>query len=134
MFPVISRRSTRWSGAGQHLRQHEAGTRAGAGARPGRGADHVEPLDRCAVARPAEAGPEEKVLIEMMAAAEAIAADEIRIVALEIGRRVHGAAENGRGESGRITLDDADDSIGIRFFHLVPIGAADRSRRVAANA
>ena len=46
-----------------------------------------------------------------MAAAEAVAADEIRVVALEIGGREYGAAENGRSEAGRIALDDADDAI-----------------------
>src|SRR5262249_5402571 len=99
-----------------------------------RGADHVEPLDRRAVSRPPESGPKEEVLVEMMAAAEAVAADQVRIVALEIGGRVHGAPPNSRRETGRIALDDADAPVRIGFLHLIPIGAADRFRRVAANA
>ena len=78
----------------QVLRDQEAGRGVDAAAGPGRRPDHEQPLDRRAVPRPAAKRPRQIVLVQVMAAGDAIAADEVRILALEVLRRHDVARED----------------------------------------
>ena len=93
----------------------------------------IKTRERHAVPRPAERWAEQKILIEVMAAAKAVTADKIRIVAFEVGGRVYFARENGGAKAGRVALDNVADPVGESFLGIVPFSCADLAGGIAAN-
>jgi hypothetical protein len=72
------------------------------------------------------------VLGGVVAAAEVVPADEVRVVPLEVGRRHHGPAEDLARQAGRVLLDDLHDAVGVRLLRLLPVGGGDPAEGVAA--
>ena len=67
-----------------------------------------------------------------MAAGEMVAADEIRVAALEIGRDLDIARQNLGLRARRIALDDVDDAVGIGLLRGVPVARRDLAGGIAA--
>src|SRR5581483_5145934 len=107
--------------AREALAEEVAGAGADPGAGPRPGAAHVETLDRRAVAAPARHRAQEEALRRVMAPAELVAADEVRVRALEVGRRQHVPSEDEPAEARRVLLEQREHAVGHRLLRLVPI-------------
>src|SRR5213592_4609417 len=81
--------------AGEHRLRREVTRQSGHAAAGPRGrSGHEEPFDRRAVARVAGQRPEDEVLTEMVAARNAVAADEVWVVRFQIAWREHHLAQD----------------------------------------
>ena len=98
-----------------------------------RGAAKIEVLDRRPVARPAGDGTQEEILVEVMAAGQAVAADQVRVLPLEIERREDRPAEHAASQSRRVSLENVQHAVRIGLAGLVPAAGGDGPRGVAAE-
>src|SRR3954469_7384845 len=90
-------------------------------------------IDRRVVSGPAECRPSKIVLVEMMAAAVAIAVYEIWIGLFEIGWGYNMSAEQGRADVRRVVGKHVDDAFGNGVAHAVPVAAVDGGAGVPPN-
>src|SRR5699024_2178626 len=90
--------------------------------RPRSRPDHVEVRDRDLVARIPYEGTKEELLREVMTAAHAVTADEIRVLGFEVRRREHPLLADQVRNSGRIPFEFVDYAVGDRFFCVLPVG------------
>ena len=113
--------------------QQEARPGSCSGAGPCRSAAQIEVLDRGPIVRPSRHRTQEEILVEMVAAREIVAAHQIGVFPLEIERRKDRTAEHLRAQTGRASLENVEDAIGIGFLGFVPVAGADHAERVAAD-
>src|SRR5262249_60488600 len=99
---------------------------AQAGARMGAGPDVVNAPDRRAVARKRRARPPEQVLVERAGAGVDVAADEVHVGALDVGRREDDALQESGLEIGYVARDSGLDAAGVSLLELVRPGAVAR--------
>lgn len=92
-----------------------AGAAAEAGARMRRGADVVEIADRGRVVAAVGERPEQEELVDRAGAAVRLAADEVDVERLEVGRRVGAARENRLGEAVDVAGENRLDPVGVRL-------------------
>src|SRR5262245_53357892 len=93
------------------LGKQESGPRAGAGAGPCRRADQMQVFDGRVPARKAARRPEKEILRQVMAAADLVAADQVRILALQIERREDRTTQNLLAQTRRVGLDDTEHAV-----------------------
>ena len=86
----------------------------------------MQALDRRPVARPAGDRAEQEELIEVVAAAEAVAADQVGVFALQVLGRKHRAAEDACGDARRVALEQRDHAVGVALLDRVPVARRDR--------
>src|SRR5262245_46689856 len=110
-----------------------AGEAGDAAARPGGRAGPEEPGDRGAVPRVAGERSEEEVLAEMVAAPDAVATDEVRVVRLQIVGCQDRALEDQILDPGCVFGQLRDRAVRIRLRRVGPVAGRDLSGRVAAD-
>src|SRR5262249_59068045 len=93
----------------------------------GRRADVVEPIDDGPVIAAAGKGAPEMKLAERTGPRIRIAADEVDVVALEIGRREHRGAYRRPVEVGHVATEPRQHALGVRLGEIGSPGAKGRN-------
>src|SRR6184192_4041878 len=75
----------------------------------------------------------QEILRQMMAAANLVATDEVRVLALEIDGREDGAAEDLASQARGVGLDHVEDTVGVDLLDLVPMRRRDRTGGIACD-
>src|SRR4051812_24533310 len=69
----------------------------------------------------------------MHAAAEVVAADEVRVPALDVERGQDRASEHTVVQPWGVALENGEDSVGVGVLHEIPARVADLPGRIAAD-